>query len=59
VNLLAFWDVGPYIYQVWETEDEFLFQCIDTRTLETIAEYGGNTPLEAIYEGVREAMRHL
>ena len=59
MNLIATWDAGPHIYQMWDEEVQFLFVCIDSRTLETIAQYGGNTPLEAIYEGITQAMRHF
>lgn len=59
MKLLGAWDAGPYLYQVWETEEEYLCLCIDARTLESVCEGAGNTPMEAITEGVREALRAL
>jgi hypothetical protein len=59
VDLIAAWEFGPCLYQVWELEDEYLCQCVYIPTLETVWEAGGNTAREAIAEGVREALRGL
>lgn len=56
MRLLLTWDFGPYLYQLWETPTEYVCQCIHTETLETIYEVGGNTVLEALYAGIREAL---
>jgi hypothetical protein len=59
VNLVGTWNAGPYTYQLWEMDTEYVCQSIDTRTLETVCEGRGNNPLEAITDGVREALRAL
>ena len=56
IRLLCTWDFADYLYQLWEDGYEYICLCIDTRTLETVYEVGGNTPLEAMQAGVREAL---
>jgi hypothetical protein len=58
-DLIAAWEFGPCLYQVWEMEDEYLCQCVYLPTLETVWEAGGSTAAEAIAAGVREALRGL
>lgn len=55
MKLLAVWDVGPFFYQLWETETEYICQSIDSETLETICQGEGNTVSEAVTDGIRKA----
>jgi hypothetical protein len=57
VKLLGAWDSGVHIFQMWDMDDEYVFKWISSKTLETICESAGNTPGEAIEDGVREFMR--
>jgi hypothetical protein len=59
VNLLGYWQTEPYMYQLWDDDYAFVLECIDTRTLETICMGEGNTPAEAIQEGIRKALRKI
>lgn len=57
MKLYGSWSTGPYLYQLWETEDGYLCQGIDAQTLDTLCEGEGDTPLDAIAEAMREALR--
>ena len=59
MSLIATWEAGPYLYQLWETETAFLCQCVFTPTLQTLWEGYGNTAEEACAEGVKNALRIL
>jgi len=56
MKLLFTWEFGVYLYQLWDMPREYVCLCIHTETLQTIYEVGGNTPLEALYAGSREAL---
>jgi hypothetical protein len=56
MELHAAWQAGHHVYQMWKTDEEYVFECFDERTLETVYLGGANTALEAIREGVRAAL---
>jgi hypothetical protein len=60
-DLLGFWryDCGghTFLYQLWETEKEFVLECVYEATLQTLFRGRGNTPGEALGAAFREAMR--
>ena len=58
-ELVDWWDCGPYLYQLWDTGIEYVFHCVDNKTLDLLCVGQGNTPLEAVTEGIREALRVL
>lgn len=59
VSLLGDWKIGPYAYQMWERDFDYLCQCVDLSTLETICQGEGDSPLEAVADALREALKVL
>ena len=57
MNLIAFWTVESYCYQVWETDpNEFSCLWIDEDTLETVCRGVGETPQEAVADSLRRSL---
>jgi len=55
-ELVATWEVTPYIYQVWEDDAEFSCVAFHKDYFETLFVGRGNTSQEAIEDGIRQAL---
>lgn len=60
-ELLGAWSVDfgshVWIYQLWETESAFIFECIHEATLQTMFKGLGNSVGEALGDGLQQALR--